>query len=101
MPDSPEPPEGDGAARVPLSETIGAVLDELDRRMADLEAIRYRLRQQELPDELQEELTSGEMGPEDLPRPAEQARKIAADLETYATALRSASGEPGDRPENF
>jgi hypothetical protein len=45
--DPPEgsPSEGDGAARVPLSEAINAVLDVLDECAGDLAAVRHRLRQ--------------------------------------------------------
>jgi hypothetical protein len=96
IPDDLDPPggdpsEGDGAARVPLSEAITAVLDVLSKCSGDLEAIRHRLRQQELPEEL-----SGDES--ERPRPDEQARHIAARLETSAAALRNASGEVGDQP---
>jgi hypothetical protein len=85
------PSEADGAARVPLSEAITAILDVLDECAGDLSAIRHWLRQKELPEELDiDEL--------ELPRPAEQARHIAARLETCAGALRNASGEVGDQP---
>lgn len=85
------PEEGDGAARVPLSEAITAVLDVLDACAGDLAAVRHRLRQQELPEELS-------VDESELPRPDEQARHIAARLETCAGALRNASGEEGDQP---
>jgi hypothetical protein len=91
---SDDPAEGDGVARVPLSEVITAVLDELDKSAADLASIRHRLRQRELPEEL-------EVDEDDLPRPSEHARKVAADLETYATAPRNASGHTGDAPTDF
>ena len=84
--------QGDGAARVPLSEAIGAVLDVIDKCASDLTAVRHRLRQQELPEELS-------VGESELPRPDEQARHIAARLETCAGALRNASGETGDQPD--
>jgi len=87
-----EPQEGDGAARVPLSEAITAVLDVLDDCAGDLAAARHRLHQQELPEEL-------DIDEPELPRPAEQARHVAARLEECAGALRSASGEAGDQPE--
>lgn len=56
-PDDLDPPdndplEGNGAARVPLSETINAVLDVLDDCAVGLSAVRYRLRQQEMPEHL-------------------------------------------------
>jgi len=86
-----DPSEGDGAARVPLSEAINAVLDVLDECASDLAAVRHRLRQQELPEEL-------DIDESELPRPDEQARHIAARLETCAGALRNASGEVGDQP---
>ncbi|MCS4122830.1 hypothetical protein [Salinibacter ruber] len=86
-----EPQEGGGAARVPLSEAITAVLDVLDACAGDLAAVRHRLRQKELPEEL-------EIDEAELPRPDEQARHIAARLETCAGALRNASGEVGDQP---
>jgi hypothetical protein len=84
-----DPSEGDGAARVPLSEAINAVLDVLDDCAGDLAAVRHRLRQQELPEEI-------DIDESELPRPDEQARHIAARLETCAGALRNASGEVGD-----
>lgn len=86
-----EPQEGDGAARVPLSEAINAVLDVLDVCASNLAAVRHRLRQQELPEDL-------DIDESELPRPDEQARHIAARLETCAGALRNASGEVGDQP---
>jgi hypothetical protein len=86
-----DPSEGDGAGRVPLSEAINAVLDVLDDCAGDLAAVRHRLRQQELPEEI-------DIDESELPRPDEQARHIAARLETYAGALRNASGEVGDQP---
>lgn len=97
MPDSnfplngDEPQEGDGTGRVPLSEAINAVLDVLDDYASDLSAVRHRLLQQELPEEL-------EIDESEFPRPAEQARHIAARLESCAGALRNASGEVGDQP---
>jgi hypothetical protein len=96
IPDDLDPPggdpsEGDGAARVPLSEAINAVLDVLDDCAGDLAAVRHRLRQQELPEEI-------DIDESELPRPDEQARHIAARLETCAGALRNASGEVGDQP---
>jgi hypothetical protein len=89
--DEDEPQEGNGAARVPLSEAINAVLDVLDDCAGDLAAVRHRLRQQELPEEL-------DVDESELPRPDEQARHIAARLESCAGALRNASGEVGDQP---
>jgi hypothetical protein len=86
-----KPARGDGAARVPLSEAITAVLDVLSECGGDLEAIRHRLRQKELPEELDTDES-------ELPRPAEQARHVAARLETCAGALRNASGEVADQP---
>ena len=86
-----EPQEGDGAARVPLSEAITAILDVLTQCGGNLEAIRHRLRQEELPEEL-------EIDESELPRPDEQARHVAARLEECAGALRNASGEVGDQP---
>lgn len=90
LPDD-DPSEGNGAARVPLSEAITAVLDVLDQCAGDLSAIRHRLRQQELPEGL-------DIDESELPRPDEQARHIAARLEECAGALRNASGEMGDQP---
>lgn len=89
-PPSNDSPKGDGAARVPLSEAINAVLDVLDDCAGDLAAIRHRLRQQELPEEL-------DIDESELPRPDEQARHIAARLEGCAGTLRNASGEVGDQ----
>lgn len=85
MPD-PTPSGGDGAARVPLSEAIRAVLDVLNDCASNLTAARYRLQGQELPETFEFEEA-------DLPRPADQARHVAARLETCAAALRNASGE--------
>ena len=90
-PSEGDPSQGDGAARVPLSEAITAVLDVLDRCAGDLSAVRHRLRQKELPEEL-------DLDESELPRPAEQARHIAARLESCAGALRNASGEVGGQP---
>jgi len=90
-PSERDPSQGDGAARVPLSEAITAVLDVLDRCPGDLSAVRHRLRQKEMPEEL-------DTGESELPRPADQARHIAARLESCAGALRNASGESGDQP---
>lgn len=90
LPDD-NPSEGNGTARVPLSEAINAVLDVLDDCAGDLAAVRHRLRQQELPEDL-------EIDESELPRPAEQARHIAARLEECAGALWNASGEVGDQP---
>lgn len=90
-PSSDDPSEGDGAERVSLSEAINAVLDVLDQCAGDLAAVRHRLRQQKLPEELS-------VDESELPRPDEQARHIAARLETCAGALRNASGEVGDQP---
>lgn len=90
LPDD-DPSEGTGAARVPLSEAITAVLDVLDDCASDLSAIRHRLRQKELPEE-------HSVDESDLPRPGEQARHVAARLETCAGALRNTGGEVGDQP---
>jgi hypothetical protein len=84
-------PEGNGAARVPFSEAITAVLDVLDDCAGDLAAVRHQLRQKGLPEELS-------VDESELPRPAEQALHIAARLEECAGALRNASGEVGDQP---
>lgn len=89
--DEDEPQEGNGVARVPLSEAINAVLDVLDDCASDLAAVRHRLRQQEMPEEL-------DVDESELPRPDEQARHIAARLEECAGALRNVSGEVGDQP---
>lgn len=63
--------KGTVRARIPLSEAITAILDVLDKCASDLAAIRHRLRQKELPEEL-------EIDESELPRPDEQARHIAA-----------------------
>ncbi len=89
--DEDKPQEGNGAARVPLSEAVTAVLDVLNQCAGDLAAVRHRLRQQELPEEL-------DIDESELPRPDEQARHVAARLEECASALRNASGEMGDQP---
>jgi hypothetical protein len=86
------PTRGDGAARVPLSEAINAVLDVLNACAGDLAAVRHRLRQQELPEEL-------DIDESQFPRPGEQARHIAARLEECAGALRNASGKVENEPE--
>jgi len=90
-PPDDDPSEGDGAARVPLSEAITAVLDVLSECGGNLEAIRHRLRREELPEEL-------DIDESQLPRPTEQARHIAARLEECAGALRNVSGEVGSQP---
>lgn len=89
-----DPSEGNGTARVPLFEAITAVLDELDQCAGDLAAVRHRLRQEELPEDL-------DIDESELPRPAEQALHVAARLESCAGALRSASGETGDTDTSF
>jgi hypothetical protein len=89
--DEDRPQEGNGAAHIPLSEAITAVLDVLDGCAGDLSAVRHWLRRQELPEDLN-------IDESELPRPAEQARHIAAQLEECAGALRNASGEVGDQP---
>ena len=89
MTDDLNPGQGDGAAQAPLSDVIAAVLAELDKRMSDLDAVRLQLRQQELPDDL-------DVGEDELQSPRQHVRKIAADLETYATALRDASAQGGE-----
>ncbi len=90
-PSEGNPSQGDGAARVPLSEAITAVLDLLGQCAGDLSAIQHRLRQKEMPEEL-------DLDESELPRPAEQARPIAARLESCVGALRNASGEVGGQP---
>ena len=87
--DNPVP--GDGAARMPLSKAITAVLRVIDKCATDLSAIRHQLRQEDVP----ESLDVDESG---LARPPDQARQIADRLETCAEGLRSASGEMGDQP---
>lgn len=52
---------------------------------ADLQAMRHRLKQDELPDELS-------VDESELPTPREQAEHIAARLESCAGALRQAGG---------
>ncbi|WP_158705209.1 hypothetical protein [Salinibacter altiplanensis] len=81
-----EPQETGGAARVPLSEAITVVLDVLTQCGENLEAIRHRLRQEELPEEL-------DIDESELPQPDEQVRHVAVRLETCAGALGNASGE--------
>lgn len=73
-------------SHVPLPEAINAVLDELEDCAGSVSAIRHRLRQQELPEEM-------EIDEEDLPHPAEQARHIVARLKSRAEAIRNAFGE--------
>lgn len=92
LPEDDDPSQGDGAARVTLSEAITAVLSLLDDCTSDLSAILHWLRHQELPEEL--EVDESE-------RPAVQARQIAERLETCADALRNASGETGDADTPF
>jgi len=90
-PSEGDPSQGDGAARVPLSKAITAVLDLLGQCAGDLSAVRHRLHRKELPEELDPDES-------ELPRPAEQARPIAARLESCAGALRNTSGEVGGQP---
>jgi hypothetical protein len=77
--------EGDGAARIPLSETIDAVLDALNDYAGTL-AARQRSKGQELSDELELEGTG-------QPRPPERARHVAVRIETCDDALWWASGQ--------
>lgn len=84
MPDSRPPEERNGAARMPLSEAIGAVLDVLRDSAGSLAVARHQL-QDELPDEV-------DIDEADIPPPADQARHVAARLEECADALRNASG---------
>ena len=86
----PDPEEG-GTTRVPLSEAITAVLDELGDCASVLSVIRHQLREQELPEGVEAE-------EEDLPLPEEHARHIAARPESCAGAIRNASGESMGRP---
>jgi hypothetical protein len=108
-----EPSQGDGAARASRSPRRSppcltcwtyAVLDVrgtgrmqcwtyavLDVCAGNSEAVRHRLRQEKWPEELG-------VDESELPRPGEQARRIAARLEECAGALRNASGEVGDQP---
>lgn len=83
--------EGNGDARVPLSEAITAMLNVLDVCASNLEAVRHCISREELPEVL-------EVDESELPRPDEQARHIAARLETCAGALRNASGMVGNQP---
>lgn len=85
MPDL-DPHSGDGAHRIPLSEAAEAVIDILVECSADLQALRHRLKQEELPNEF-------DVDESDLPTPREQAEHIAARLESCAGALRQAGGE--------
>ena len=80
---------GDGAGRVPLSDTITAVLHVLDECAADLEAVRHYLRQEDVPESL-------EVDESLLARPPEQVRRIAVNLEMRASELRDASGRGED-----
>lgn len=79
-------PSGDGARRVHLSEAAQAVIDVLDECPADLQALRHRLKQEELPDEF-------DVDESDLPTPREQAEHIVARLESCAGVLRQAGGK--------
>ena len=83
---------GDGAARITLSEAIAAVRTQLQTCDADLEAARLRLTGQEL---------SGDLEAGGGLRLARMAKKVAAKLETCATALKNGSGQTGesDSPE--
>lgn len=77
---------GNGSNRVSLSDAAQAVIDVLDECSADLQALRHRLRGEDLPGELQLDET-------ELPTPREQVEHIAARLERCAGALRPAGGE--------
>ncbi len=81
--------QGDGAASPPLSDVIAAVVSELDTTTSDLQAICLQLRQQELPEGL-------DVAEAEMKSPRQHVRKIAADLEMCATALRETAGEAGE-----
>ncbi len=92
MPDSSFS-EGDGAVRVPLSNAISVVLDVLRDTAGTLAVAGHKL-EREVPDWIEADQA-------DLPQPAEQARHVAARLETCADALRNASGEAGETDTPF
>lgn len=82
------PLPGDGSNRLPLSEAISSIMKLLDNCNGDLEAIRHRLQQEDLPEELDVEVPEEPLD--------ERAREVADRLEVCAEALRSASGETGE-----
>lgn len=75
------PPDGGG--QVTLSEASQAALDVLEEVHAELSAIRHRLREGEMHEQL-------EIGKDELPSPRDQARHVAARLEACAGTLRTA-----------
>lgn len=86
---NPNPAEGDGAARIPLSDAIGPILALLNRCRNDLNRIQTRLQSGS---NLQDELPGT---PDSEQRPAVHARQVAVHLESCAKALRNASGQTG------
>lgn len=80
-PDDPIP--GDAAQQVQLPEAAQAVMDVLEECHSDLAALRYRLKSNEMPDQL-------DVDEEDLPSPQNHARHVIARLEACAGSLRKA-----------
>lgn len=72
-----------GPQQVSLPEAAQAVMDVLEDCHADLAAIRHRMKQDEIPEQL-------DIDDEKLPSPQEQARHIAARLQAYVGSLRKA-----------
>lgn len=77
--------QDDDSQEVSLPEAAQAVMDVLEECHADLAAIRHRLKQDELPEQL-------DLDDEDLPSPEEQTQHIAARLEACVGSLRKATG---------
>ena len=83
------PAEGDGTARISLSDAIGPILALLNRCRDDLKEIQARLQSGSDPQDESPEISDSEQ------RPAVHARQVAAHLESCAKALRNASGQTG------
>lgn len=79
-----EPFPTEGSEQVSLAEASQATMDVLEEVHAELAAVRHRLREGEMPKQL-------EIDEEELPSPRDQARHVAARLEACVGTLRSAS----------
>lgn len=83
MIDLDDSPPYDGSGQVSLTEASQAAMDVLEEAHAELAAIRHRLREGEMHEQL-------EIDEEELPSPRDQARHVAARLEACAGTLRTA-----------
>lgn len=72
-----------GVGQITLPDASEAAMDVLEEVHAELAAIRHRLQQGEMPEEL-------DIDEDELPSPREQAYHVAARLEDCAGPLRTA-----------